>query len=780
MPSYYKTLTNSRQDSIELKNIMEEIGNEVVCRSKGLDPQTKQQNTSQKPADTSDYPGVLLGQIQSGKTRTFIGVIAYVFDYDFDITVVFTKNSTALVEQTVKRLKTDFSAPVNAGELFIFDVMKASSITKHTLGKKIILVVKKESNNLNRLNKLFKTTHPELAQKRVLIMDDEADTVSVGYYRDKTSPTGQQFAKIAAKISDFRNIIRTPNPQGQSGVVSFLQVTATPYSLYLQPENIITDPVHNGNGYRPIRPAYTFVLEPHQYYVGGKVYFEDSQNPNHYASHVWESIDEVEFSSLVFKQSKKHRKPDDRLRKNIMTTPKLEGFRNSLFKYLIAGTIRILQTTTSEDSDEWIPLQKSAYLIHIDMGKCSHDWEYKLVVEFLRQLTVQTPAAALFYQSTLLYQMVDRFLPDFVDSIQKANQVDPNANLSIPTVDEVTVRLAEALHAHEINCRKVNSDDQIVNLLNAQGQLRLDAPYNIFIGGQSLDRGITIDNLIAFFYGRNPKKFQMDTVLQHARMYGARSIGDMAVTRFYTSERIYESLERMYWFDKALRDDVSNNLHGAATPVVFVQKDKNNVIIPCSPNRIGLSDIVTFAPEARLLPKGFQTIAKSKMKSSPAKKALDTWVSVALNSIGNNVQLATSGVTKTQRGQWTATSGDVCAMLQHVEATLTFKGSIFQSNISVLLEAVRKFSPNDQVRVHYVGFSNISRMKANGTKFSDAPDDAQSTLPQARRDANQTGLPVLMMVHVKGEKSKGWNDTDFYWPVLVLPNNIQTHIYANS
>ncbi len=67
---------------------------------------------------------------------------------------------------------------------------------------------------------------------------------------------------------------------------------------------------------------------------------------------------------------------------------------------------------------------------------------------------------------------------------------------------------------------KVNSEEDVMNLLDDQGQLKLRTPLNIFIGGQILDRGITVANLIGFFYGRSPKKFQQDTVLQHSRMFG--------------------------------------------------------------------------------------------------------------------------------------------------------------------------------------------------------------------------------------------------------------------
>ncbi|MFT9450060.1 hypothetical protein [Gluconobacter japonicus] len=51
---------------------------------------------------TSDRPGMLLGKVQSGKTRTFISVLALVFDNGFDIAIVLSKNSKALIQQTYK------------------------------------------------------------------------------------------------------------------------------------------------------------------------------------------------------------------------------------------------------------------------------------------------------------------------------------------------------------------------------------------------------------------------------------------------------------------------------------------------------------------------------------------------------------------------------------------------------------------------------------------------------------------------------------------------------
>ena len=102
----------------------------------------------------------------------------------------------------------------------------------------------------------------------------------------------------------------------------------------------------------------------------------------------------------------------------------------------------------------------------------------------------------------------------------------------LPKFADVKQSLVEALVGEQLMITKVNSDGDILNLLDEKsGQLRLRTPFNMFIGGQILDRGITINNLIAFYYGRNPKRFQQDTVLQHSRMYGARSMADLTVTR---------------------------------------------------------------------------------------------------------------------------------------------------------------------------------------------------------------------------------------------------------
>ena len=48
--------------------------------------------------------------------------------------------------------------------------------------------------------------------------------------------------------------------------------------------------------------------------------------------------------------------------------------------------------------------------------------------------------------------------------------------------------------------------------------------------------------------------------------------------------------------------------------MVFIQKAPGNAVQPCSPNKIALSRTTTLKPHKRILPVGFQTLAKTSLK----------------------------------------------------------------------------------------------------------------------------------------------------------------------
>lgn len=134
-------------------------------------------------------------------------------------------------------------------------------------------------------------------------------------------------------------------------------------------------------------------------------------------------------------------------------------------------------------------------------------------------------AEAVTSNPALLTELLTTAYEDLSQSIRVMNHY-------LPSVGDVVREAINALSSGWLMITKVNSERQVEELLDDEGQLRLRTPLNIFIGGQILDRGITISNLIGFFYGRRPQVYQQDTVLQHSRMFGFRPIQDLTVTRF--------------------------------------------------------------------------------------------------------------------------------------------------------------------------------------------------------------------------------------------------------
>src|SRR5215471_8186627 len=111
---------------------------------------------------TGDRPGMLLGKIQSGKTRAFVGVIARAFDRGFDIAVVFTKGTRTLSAQTVARVKSDLQEFVDDDQVLVFDIMAppGTALTKSEQQRKLIIVAKKQAKNLERIIDFFDSTYP--------------------------------------------------------------------------------------------------------------------------------------------------------------------------------------------------------------------------------------------------------------------------------------------------------------------------------------------------------------------------------------------------------------------------------------------------------------------------------------------------------------------------------------------------------------------------------------------------------------------------------------------
>lgn len=709
MQGFYARLRDKRHDDDLLQDCIETVVNRLM-----------------ESETSADRPGMLLGKIQSGKTRGFLGIITRAFDRDFDIALVFTKGTRTLARQTVRRISSDFKEFIDDEQMSVYDIMEMpEKMMRSELRRKIVIVAKKEANNLSRVIELFQETHPELAKKRVLLVDDEADMASVRFVRSKETDDYAQ-GSIAQQMDDLRRLVPS---------IAFLQVTATPYALYLQPEEY--QPQADQFVFFPKRPAFTELLPIHGGYVGGDDYFGDfgTDDPR---SYLFVPVPPEEQDAL--------RVPDGRVIREdrLWTSSKIVVLRQALMTFFLAVVIRRWQQKQQE-----LRPGKYVMVMHNDTQRHAHQWQADTVAKLLAAFEEAAdgddkPLKALFNTA---YE--DLF-----------NSVSAHGGRVLSQA-EAYKAVKELILDGEIHVQRVNSDVQLAPLLDPDtAELKLRTHANIFIGGSILDRGITIPSLISFYYGRNPKRMQADTVLQHSRMYGNRDRADLAVTRFYTSTMVHSRLEQIHKLESALREAFESGIHDRG--VVFIQNDAKKGIVPCSPSKIAVSDVTTIKKDGFYLPAGFNTYA-----GKVAKKAYED---IAAELAKHSPDTKTFSEVSLE---------EAIRLLERTKHMIDIANDAdFDWNaMTGLLTYYSKVTDSEKVLL----VVETNRELDRGNSGDKSGRSIIGTAVRRLLETTHREYPTLIMLGQKGSKKLSWaGDMPFWWPVLAVPSNAEPCVFANA
>jgi hypothetical protein len=687
-------------------------------------------------SDKAEHPIMMLGKIQSGKTQAYTGMIFLAFDNDFDMVFILTKNSKALVQQTYKRMRKEFKSFIDGQKVEVFDIMQSNyEFTEFELEKKLVVVAKKETHNLDKISE-FITTYMIGQRKNCIVIDDEADTTGIGFEKVKDSDEFD-LRTVAKKVNDIRGNL--------DGYV-FVQVTATPYALYLQPD-FADDGSHNQP--KPIKPLKNVLVPYGEGYIGGDYYFVDAKQENHPGRYIFEPVspEEHELVSNQKRKGKKSKINDRRIFKEeeILTQKdKLQVFKHGLVNFVVGSCVLRI----------WNADTLYAYVIHTATQKTSHFSLESITKTFFNQIKSRNAETQI---------LVEEMITESYNDIKKS--VD-SFGYTMPEFAEIKAAFYHAVDHGYISYSIINSENDVPGLLDeGTGELRLRSPFSIFIGGQVLDRGITIPHMIGFYYGRSPQNMQQDTVMQHSRMFGYRKPELLSVTRFYTTKRIYDNMTHITEIDSALREDIENGKSGEG--IYFLQQSNVNGntgrIIPCSPSKILLSNVVLLKPQRRLLPVGFTPI--EKIHSSQIVKDIDLRL---LNLIPQS-----------ETGAKIVLLDDVEPIIRLAFSALSpdEESSRFVTDDAFITSL--KYMTGDSKELYLIVRRNksIAKYKTNHQSFEDSPDTTKDELGIAKRVA--IDKPALMLLHETGA-DKGWKDRPFWWPILVAPKNVPKTIFAMS
>jgi hypothetical protein len=308
------------------------------------------------------------------------------------------------------------------------------------------------------------------------------------------------------------------------GVNTYLQVTATPQALFLQrPDGLY-------------RPSFTVLSEPVLGYVGGEAFFGPDSN----------LLREVNLEEV------------EQLRTTYQPTPTgtvPPGLKRALYSFLVGAAAKKLQN----------PTENYAFLCHVSVSTADH----KHIVDLLDRFKEET-MRVLRDPSSKQHASLIRDLRNEYDDLC-------GTQAGLPPFDRVVERIKFYIRGANI---------KLVNALSNE-EIKLDAVYNIFVGGNKLGRGVTIRNLLTSYYGRNPKKPNADTVLQHARMYGYRK-NEIGVTRLFLPAKLADHFRLIHQMESALRELVAKHPKGKFEGIYIsspLRATRPNVL---DPNSIGL------------------------------------------------------------------------------------------------------------------------------------------------------------------------------------------------
>jgi len=673
-------------------------------------------------------PGMLLGRVQAGKTFAYCGIMSLAIDNGFDSIIILTKGTKFLLSQTFKRIKAEFDFMIEEDTLDVMDIMRVEKLSGYQLKKKLVFCVKKEDDNMNRLLNVY-DSHESLKNGRTLIIDDEADFCGISFRRNRGEV---RVGTIMRQISDFRLLLREAD---------YLLVTATPFSLYLQPEQY--DESIAGR-LAPTRPVFTHLVPKHDRYIGGDHFFNLSTEASDTIYH--DIQEEVPFDEL-----RNLRNPNS-IRLNAKKPIQgVEVLQDAILNFVVGGSIRRLQQKYAKQKQ-----QKYSFILHTETTKVRHEWQESVIECCIKNFSILANNNPKSFKD-----LIGSYYQYFEYSIGKLQVV------KMPSVNQVLKEVMIAFNEGYLEIVKVNSDSDTESMMDEEtGQLKLSSPFMIFVGGSILDRGISIENLVAFYYGRNPNRFQMDSVLQHLRCFGPRPINDMAITRMYSSERIYSVLNSMHQIENAMWMSIERN--GPNCPINFIQQQLASVV-PCSPNKVLFSDVITINPGKRFLPVGFET--KKAANQERITLRVDHIVH-RIYDLGNQPQ---TELIKIKEADAVKIIESIWDSFTHHETEMISLSEL-KSILAQLIRSTDKDEINLIVRVN----RKIKRMTADG-RFVSSPDTAVG--PQSeRRIARENGdtTPSLILLRQSGLKENGWNDSAFYWPIVIAQNNMETSLFAKK
>lgn len=512
-----------------------------------------------------DRRGMVVGNVQSGKTANYTGLINKATDTGYKLIIIIAGIHNSLRSQTqlrvdegyIGRKSSDFimrqrNVKVGVGkyacntEIYSytssdnkgdFNRSIASRINVPIGGKSpTVLVIKKNKSILENLilwlNQFASDVNGErkLMDIPMLVIDDEADNASVN--------SGTQY-----DVRTINRLIRTLlNLFNQN---TFIGYTATPYAnLYIPSswsedlETYVKDvKLKVGEDLFP-RDFIVNIPPPSNYLGAAQVFGFENENTGEVA----EGLDIIRFAEdqepWIPKKINKHNAED--LPDDVPAT-----LKEAIKAFILTNAIRRLRGHGNKHS---------SMLVHVALRVLWIDRIAWLINEILRGYKNQIKSG----QGNVLYDLEEMFYNDFMPTTKevKNNIAYNDPKIKTHTWGEVKSELIAAITKIEVRSVHGLKKTSVIEYHRIE-EIDYEAHKNIglsviAVGGNKLARGITLEGLSISYYLRTTRMY--DSLMQMGRWFGYRP-GYADLCRLYTTSQLINWYRHVTMATEEMRND---------------------------------------------------------------------------------------------------------------------------------------------------------------------------------------------------------------------------------
>ena len=507
--------------------------------------------------------GLIIGDVQSGKTATYTGLICKAADSGYKVVILLAGITESLRQQTQERIdegivgyttkkigKVTKNGTVGVGLDNL--PMRATSFTScvsdftansdkiaTTLGthKSLVLfVIKKNVSVLQKLYNWLKDHNMDQVKGYVdepmLLIDDEADNASVNTKNDETDPT-----KTNKLIRQICNLFKNS---------SYVGFTATPFAnVFIDPDSV------DSMKHADLFPEhFIYILPTPSPYIGAtKIFYKDGEyyenlrfitdieepdyDSDEYADEKKENPESLNSGPFYYKHMKEwHGKLPDSLHKAILC-------------FFLANAVRDLRGESDKPRSMLINMSR-----FVKVQKYINEYVESEYCNFVSTVNYDFSDNASDNKQLPLYKELEQLWKENFSNIK---------DISFERVVNKQV-----LHDAVANIQRV-----VVN--GGKSSAKLDYKNNknlrvIAVGGLALSRGLTLEGLIISYFYRNTSTF--DVLMQMGRWFGYRP-------HYADLFRIWISKLSADWYGEVarasqeLKDDIKQMFDQKLTPKDF-------------------------------------------------------------------------------------------------------------------------------------------------------------------------------------------------------------------